>query len=177
MQIRAATPADAEPIRQVSARSCRAAYEGILDDESLIETMEDPSIAEDINDFLAETGDDDHVVYLVATPDDDPDDVRGFIQLLVGDHAPDPVAQETAYLKSLYVHPDDWGEGIGSDLMDAGIKRLPDWSTRVRLDVLVDNTIGRSFYEKRGFEQIDTNAYESGDVSYDTAVYARPLDW
>lgn len=176
MEIRAATPSDAEPIRQVSARSCRAAYEDILDDESLIETMEDPSVADDISAFLAETNEDDHVVYLVATPDDDPDEIRGFVQLLVGDHAPDPVAEGTAYLKSLYVDPDDWGEGIGSDLLDAGSERLPDWSSRVRLDVLADNDIGRRFYEQRGFEQVDTNAYESGDTTYDTAVYVRSLD-
>jgi ribosomal protein S18 acetylase RimI-like enzyme len=173
MEIRAATPSDTEPIRQVSARSCRAAYEGILDDESLIEGMEDPSVAEDIGDFLDETSEDDHVIYLVAT---DAGGVRGFAQLLVGEHAPDPVAAEAAYLKSLYVDPDDWGEGIGSDLLDAGIERLPDWIERVRLDVITDNDIGRSFYEKHGFEHVDTNAYESGDASYDTAVYVRSLN-
>lgn len=172
MNVRPADPSDCEAIRRVSARSCRVAYEEILDDETLIETMEDPSMAESIREWLEETRDDERVVYLVAT---DGGGVRGFAQFLVGDRAPDRVDPGEAYLKSLYVHPDWWGEGIGSELLETGTAALPESTTRLSLGVLVDNDIGRGFYESRGFEQVDTGEYEVDGVRYETVIYAKRL--
>lgn len=172
MNVRPADPSDSERIRQVSARSCRAAYEDILDDETLIETMEDPSMAEQIHDWLDETGDDDRVIYLVAREDDE---VQGFAQVLTGEQAPERVNNDEAYLKSLYVHPDCWGAGVGGELLSAAIDRLPDGVTRLSLGVLVDNDIGRGFYEKHGFEQVDTGGYAVDGVGYDTVVYEKSL--
>lgn len=173
MRIRPAEPPDSAAIRRVSAGSCRAAYEGFLDDETLIETMEDPAMTGRIREKLAEVQNDDRVVYLVATRDGD---VRGFIQLLTGDRAPDRTDPDEAYLQSLYVHPTCWGEGIGSNLLAAGIERLPESKRRLSLGVLVDNEVGRGFYETHGFEQVDTGGYEVDGVSYETAIYEKVLD-
>lgn len=179
MEIRTARPADAERIRQVSARSCRAAYEDILDDEALIESMEDPAVTDEISDWLDETADEEGVVYLVATTatgDEHRETVAGFAQFLAGERAPDHLGDGVAYLKSLYVHPENWGAGVGTALLDAGIERLPASVGRLRLGVLVDNDIGRSFYEKHDFEQVDTGTFDMDDVRYETAVYVLSLD-
>ena len=174
MNVRPARPTDAEGIRQVSARSCRGAYEDILDDETLIVTMEDPGMAVDIREWLTETREDDRVVYLVTESEDD-GEIHGFAQVLVGERAPDRTDDDEAFLKSLYVDPDHWGERIGSALLDDALERLPDSIARLSLSVLADNDVGRGFYESRGFEQVGTSAYEIGGVSYDTAVYATSL--
>lgn len=173
MTIRPANPTHAESIRRVSARSCRAAYEDFLDDETLIEVMEDPAMTERIRERLEEIRDDDRIVYLVATR---AEEVRGFAQFLTAGRAPDRTDPNEAYLKSLYVHPDSWGEGIGSELLTAGIESLPETIARLSLAVLVDNDIGRGFYEDRGFEQVDTGGYEVDGVSYETAIYEKLLE-
>jgi ribosomal protein S18 acetylase RimI-like enzyme len=172
MNIRPADPSDSERIRQVSARSCRAAYEAILDDEALIETMEDPSMAEQIREWLDETRDDERVSYLVACAGGE---VQGFAQVLTEEQAPERVDDDEAYLKSLYVHPGRWGTGVGSELLSTAIDRLPDGITRLSLGVLVDNDIGRSFYEKHGFEQVGTGGYAVDGVGYDTVIYEKSL--
>ncbi len=173
MDIRPASPSDAESIRRVSARSCRAAYEDILGDETLIETMEDPSMTEHIREKLETSRDDDRVIYLVGTRNGE---VKGFVQLLTGDRAPARTDVDEAYMQSLYVHPDHWGEGVGSDLLSAGIEQFPEPIARLSLAVLTDNDIGRRFYEKHGFEKVGTGSYEIDEVSYETAIYETLLD-
>lgn len=172
MNIRPAGPPDSAAIRRVSARSCRAAYEEILDDETLIEVMEDPAMTERIREKLDDLREDGRVVYLVATRDGA---VRGFAQFLTDDRAPDRTDPDEAYLKSLYVDPDYWGEDIGSELLAAGIDSLPEPITRLSLGVLVDNEIGRGFYERHGFEPVDTGSYEVDGVSYETVIYEKSI--
>ncbi|MFC7072683.1 GNAT family N-acetyltransferase [Halovenus rubra] len=172
MNIRRGDPSDSERIRRVSARSCRLAYEEILDDKTLIETIEDPEMTETIREWLDETHDDDRVIYLVACGDGE---IWGFAQVLTGERAPGRVDDEEAYLKSLYVHPDRWGSGVGSELLSTAIDRLSDRITRLSLDVLVDNDIGRRFYEKHGFKQVGTGGYEVSGVRYDTVIYEKSL--
>lgn len=174
MDVRPAVPADSEAIRQVSALSCRAAYEEILDDKTLIETMEDPEMSQRIEEGLREVRNDDTVVYLVATASET-GGILGFAQLLTGERTPERTDPDEAYLKSLYVHPDHWGEGIGSALLEEGTTRLPASTTALSLAVLADNDIGRGFYESRGFEQVGPSEFEVGGVSYDTVIYERSL--
>lgn len=95
---------------------------------------------------------------------------------MAGERAPDRTAPDEAFLKSLYVRPDRWGEGVGSALLSAGIDRLPRGVTMVSLAVLSNNRMGIGFYEKRGFERVGTGEYETDGVAYETAVYARSLD-
>jgi len=172
MDVRSATPADNESIRHVSARSCRAAYEDILDDETLIETMEDPEMSHRIRERLREVRDDDTVVYLVATENRE---VLGLTQLLAGERTPERTGPNEAFLKSLYVHPDHWGEGVGTALLDEGTTRLPASTTTLSLAVLADNDIGRGFYESRGFVSVGPSEFEVGGVSYDTVIYEQSL--
>jgi ribosomal protein S18 acetylase RimI-like enzyme len=172
MNIRPAAPTDSESIRRVSARSSRAAYEEILDDEALIETMEDPEMSQQIADHLREVRETAAIVYLVATAGAE---ICGFVQLLAGERTPERTDEEEAFLKSLYVHPDHWGEGVGTALLEAGVERLPESADTLSLAVLADNDIGRGFYESRGFEKVGPSEFEVDGVSYDTVIYERSL--
>lgn len=169
MRVRDATPADAEAISRVSTASCRAAYEGVVDDPAIVEATEGEAFTEDVREWLVAIQDDHGVVYLVAERGGR---VVGFAQFVVDpDRVPDHVGDREAYLQSLYVHPDHWGEGVGTALLEAGRSRLPDRTAAIRLDVLADNDRGRGFYEDRGFSKAGEGTYEVGDVVYETTIY------
>lgn len=172
MRVRHATPADADAIHGVSVASCRAAYEGVLKHDALLEMVDDPSRVGELRTKLSEVESAETVIYLVA---ERTDGVVGFLQLVFGDRRPEHIDAGSAYLKSLYVHPDAWGEGIGSELLADGLDRLPDRLDRVELGVLAANDVGKRFYESRGFEQVDTGTFDVGDVSYETDIYAKDL--
>ncbi len=172
MQVRSAAPADAAAIHRVSVASCRAAYEDVLDDQTFLEVVNDPSRVDTLADRLESVATADGVVYLVAEREGA---LVGFVQCLHGDDRPDHVPEGEAYLKSLYVHPDSWGEGVGTRLLRAVIERLPPDRSGLRLAVLTVNERGKRFYESRGFERVDEGTFETGGVSYDTDVYARAL--
>ena len=56
-------------------------------------------------------------------------------------------------LVAIYVLPEAQGRGAGSKLLDAGIRALGD-VRRVRVRVERDNTVGRGFYDARGFRLV-----------------------
>lgn len=174
MEFRAAVTGDAEEVYEVQAQSCREAYAEILDDKSLIESMEDPSMIDHIGEWLEYTADDDRAIYPVAI-DNTNGIVIGFAQLLVGEHAPDRTAPDEGFLQSLYVRPDYWGQGVGSELLKRSLEQLPEHVSTVSLEVLLNNDIGISFYEKHGFERVDTGEFEAGGTAYETTIYVRQV--
>ncbi len=166
-----AGPADAAAIHRVSVAACRAAYEDALDDHAFLDAVDDPARAERLRGRLEDVAGADRVVYLVA----ENDGVVGFVQCLHGPHRPDHVPEGEAYCKSLYVHPESWGEGVGTRLLRAAIDRLPPDCSALRLGVLAANEHGKRFYEARDFERVGEGTVEVGGTTYDTDVYRRRL--
>ncbi len=75
--------------------------------------------------------------------------VAGFI--LVGPAEGDPGATD-GELYAINVDPDDWGSGLGSDLIDRGVAALSQFGfTRVVLWVHPENVRARRFYATRGW--------------------------
>lgn len=150
-------------------RAWRAAYEGLLPEDVLARFDPDPGpeTVDDWHERLQAAGD----LALVAR---DGDDVVGYALFRWADTKPfvDPGA---AGLKEIYVHPDHWGEGAGSELLRAGIDRLPDEASALVLGMLAGNDVGRRFYEARGFEAVDETTTEVAGESYPVTVYERPL--
>ncbi|AFZ72891.1 GNAT family N-acetyltransferase [Natronobacterium gregoryi] len=149
----------------------REAYDEILPDEVLESQPIDPT-GTDVErwvDALAET----EAGVLIAV---EGGAVRGFVDLRWGDAETKAfVGDDDAELKAIYVHPDCWGEGIGTALLERGLEVVPDLIEVVRLEVFVANDDARKFYEKRGFEHTDTGEIEIGDGSYGTAIYTLVL--
>ena len=172
MHIRSAEPTDAEAIHQVNVASCRAAYEGALKDDAFLEMTDDDSRIETLRTKLAETAAIKSLIYLVAKQESS---VVGFLQLLHNDQLPDHIDNDDAYLKSLYVHPTAWNEGIGTALLEEGLDRLPNELARIQLGVLSANEIGKRFYQAHNFERIDGGTFEVGEVTYETDIYAKHL--
>lgn len=85
------------------------------------------------------------------------------------------VETDEGEIRMLHVHPDHWGDGIGTRLLEAGIGHLPESTERLVLKTFEENGIGLSFYESRGFDAVGTTDYEVGGEIYPGVVLAREL--
>ena len=78
------------------------------------------------------------------------------VEAVLGEIDGEPVALVSvghSFLRTLYVVPRHWGEGIGSTLLGHGLVRLRARGCEVaRLWTLSENHRGRRFYERRGWE-------------------------
>lgn len=149
----------------------REAYEGLLPEEFLERMPVDPD-----DEVIAEWHDgfrENHEGILVAVEDGT---VLGFVDIRWGDAETKAfVGEGEADLTAIYVHPDHWGRGVGTALLDAGLALLPESVDTVRLEVFADNDVAIPFYEARGFERTGTGEYEVDGSAYPTYVYTRRL--
>lgn len=169
MDIRPARPPDANDISRVQAEASEAAYSEMLADEHLHECFLNVD-TDALEGRLEWIGSDDDVVYLVAEQEST---ILGFAQFVCGDHAPERLGPAVAFLRSLYVRPANWREGVGTKLLSEGASRLPERIDRIELAVFAQNDVGREFYEKQGFEQTGEGSFGIDGTSYDTTIYAR----
>lgn len=160
-RVRPASPEEADEIQAVGRASWHAAYDDILGPETVDERIDEWWAL----DGLREAARDDDHVFLVAERDE-----------LVGvAHAtPDDDRPGVYGIGRLYVHPDRWGEGVGSALVDGVVERVPDGTERLRLVVLAENEVGVSFYESYGFECVGERE-EQADAEHAELVYELPL--
>jgi len=126
-------------------------------------TVEEPFDSWWTAEDLREGATDDDRILLVAARDGD---VLGMV-----DAGPDPEREGVVGVGRLYVHPDEWGEGLGTRLVDDLRERLPDEVARLRLVVLAENEVGVSFYETYGFERVDRRVDEHGRGEHEEYVY------
>jgi GNAT superfamily N-acetyltransferase len=86
---------------------------------------------------------------------------------------------EPGTLTALYVHPDRWGECLGSRLFERARDHLAERGTeRLRIRVFAENQVGRRFYEGRASlvehrtDHLDPLDDTVATVVYETAVGA-----
>ena len=176
--VRPATTSDVADVRRVARESWHATYDDLLGPEAV------ESVVDDWYDLYAlrQSVERDEGVFLVAeretgggadesgTDEDETDvsdadagtgetapEIVGFGQALVPDEAEDGAAE----LPRLYVHPECWGEGVGSSLAE----EIETWAAeqgaeRLRLVVLADNEVGNAFYESRDYRTVASRESE-----------------
>jgi len=159
--VRVATPADAPDIKRVAGSTWHTVYDDILGSETVeamveegyaVDRLEEMAALDDIGLFVPTV--DGEVVGHASCGLTDPHGIGDF---------------------DVYVHPDYWGEGIGSDLLDRGFDHLRGLSVRrVRDQVLADNEPGNAFYAKH-FERVDERTEEYGGEPLAVNVYERTL--
>lgn len=182
MELRDATPADAEAIATVARTSWHEAYDELLGAETVDATVDEwyapaslrDSITEIRRDDSSDGDEDREAVFLVAERDGS---VVGFTNAgPARDRESDPDAD--AFLSRLYVHPDHWGASIGTALTERLARRLQSAGyERVWLEVFAENERGRAFYESLSFERVGsvTETFGGTDLTtlhLETAVRA-----
>lgn len=163
--------AEAFDVLRVSGAAWRAAY-GFLPESALPPTDYRPDPSR-VMEFYGNVQERDAPVF-VATRDDE---IVGFAELRWGSDETDSfVPPGDAELKALYVHPDAWGEGIGSELLVASLFAVPPTYERLTLQTFRENQAARGFYEHHGFDRVGEAVFEIGGGEYPTVVYARAVD-
>lgn len=153
--VRTATPEDAEAVRDVAEAAWWAAYGGFLDPATVrraVASWYDP----DVLARACEAGEDLRVVVAEVQGEDGADGPR-----IAGFASGERTWADTVEVHSLYVHPDRWGEGVGSALLDD----LTAWARERGADYLLcsvfaENVVGLQFFEERGFERLDAGETE-----------------
>lgn len=156
IEVREATTGDVDGIVDVARDSWYAAYGGFLDPdvvEQAIGEYYDPTLLEsaidheDIAFFVAEVGRSSGGGEGDGTGTDDGRRLVGFASV-------EQTWADEVELHTIYVHPDRWGEGVGTALLE----RVESWARdrgvdRIACAVFAENAVGLGFVEARGFER------------------------
>lgn len=162
MDLRDATTADVDEIRETARESLTASYGHALSEELIDEAVETWYDAEEVAENLAS----EDAVFVVAVEDGD---VVGFAQSYLVSRR-EPVGE----LDWLHVHPEHRGAGIGDDLLQrAETELLERGAERIEGRVLEANEAGAEFYEGEGFSEIGERTVDIGGESFVERVYAR----
>lgn len=150
--VREATTDDVEAIVDVARDSWFAAYGGFLDPdvvEQAIREYYDP-------DLVASAVEHDDIAFFVADAPTDADapTEAGGERDVVGFASAEQTWADEVELHTIYVHPDRWGAGVGTALLD----RVEAWARdqgvdRIACAVFAENAVGTGFVEARGFER------------------------
>ena len=99
------------------------------------------------------------------------DDLIGFAQA-----GPSEGGPASASLWRIYLLPAYWGAGIGTALLERVFDELrAAGHDEVWLSVMADNSVGRAFYEKHGFEIHDRQTTELAGQEITDLVLRRDL--
>lgn len=172
MGIRPATEEDIQSIREVARETWIGAYTDVMNHTDLQRRVLEEGFYSDS--YLEEDIDCEKSIFLVYVEDEE---VVGFCQTEYRDVSPsgNVRSHKTAEMRKLYVHPDTWRTGKGSELLDKSIEVLPGFIEKVRIHVLNGNDRAKKFYCSRGFEKIDEESITIWGEDYLADVMQRNL--
>lgn len=165
------TPTEVYGALMVNNLAWREAYQDLLPDEVIDRVPAEPP-EEHVEELYDSVGGDEEV-FLVAV--DEAKYVRGYIYVRWGDETKEFVGETEAGLKEIYVHPEWWGQGIGTALLDEALDMLPSSIEAIRLEMLAGNEDAHEFYLARGFELAGHSEFSIGGEPYPTDIYVRSL--
>ncbi|MFQ3318361.1 MAG: N-acetylglutamate synthase-like GNAT family acetyltransferase [Natronomonas sp.] len=140
VEVRDATTDDTDDIVDVARDSWYAAYGGFLKPETI-----EQALGEYYDPDLLETAvEHDDIAFYIAEADGE----------IVGFASAEQTWSDEVELHTIYVHPDRWGEGVGSALFE----RVENWAREQGVDRIVcaafsDNAVGIGFFEATGFRR------------------------
>lgn len=159
--IRRATGDDIPAIQRVARASWREAYGAFVPEDVIDEMLAYGYSVE----FLEEAIDTASVTLFVA---EDEYSVVGYVSCEA------PEEGDTGQI-SIYVSPDYWAEGIGTQLLDHAESFLAEQGAgRLQDVVLAANDVGNAFYAKH-FEHTAETTVEMGDEEFEANVYSAEL--
>ncbi len=162
---------DVRELLRVNVLAWRAAYDGLVPEDVL--AAMDPEPDEERVDGAYEGLQADREGVFVA--DDDGVVGYAYARWAPAMETKSFVGEAEAGLKELYVHPDRWGEGVGTALLSRVEDALPDRIERLKLETISGNDVGESFYRSRGFEAVGEDTFDLESTSVPTTVYELSL--
>ena len=163
MELREATSEDGESIGTVARASWHEAHDHIIGKSAVEELLDKWYNSEAIQQRIER---EDAPMFVVTKSE-----VVGFIQ---GSHSEDGPAD--AAIGSIYVHPEHWGEGLGTKLLQRLFNVFrADNQESVWLSVMANNDVGRSFYDKHGFDMYESRTTELAGEEVDDMILVRDL--
>lgn len=163
MSIRPATPEDAPAVRRVARASWHAAHDHAVGEETVERVIDEWYATEDLRESIAR---EDRPMFVATS-----DEVVGFAQ-----GGPSEDGPADAVVGRIYVHPEHWGGGHGSALLERLFERLrAAGHESVWLAVVADNEVGRSFYDGHGFEIHEARTVDLFGREVEDVVMVRML--
>lgn len=171
IQLRRATPEDAAELAAVEVRTWCAAYRGLMP-AAYLDGLSEAEKAETWRQNLLKHGSAGRKRVWVALGNAG---ITGFVR--VGPVL-DEGADEVGLIYLLYVLPEQWGRGVGTALMQAGMQELRKLGMREAiLWVLRDNLRARRFYEQLGWTPNRRTVSEDyGDCRLEALCCRRAVD-
>lgn len=167
-EVREATPADAEAIARLAARTFPLACPDHTPPEAIAAHIADELNADRFRAHM------DSAEFLVVAGDGP--DIRGYVMLTT---EPPPIETswtEPLEVRRIYVDAADHGSGIASALMraslDVGVRDGHDW---IWLGTNEQNLRAIRFYRKFGFEIVGQRTFRVADSVESDHVLARPV--
>lgn len=162
MEIREATPDDADDIRSIARASLRSSYAHFLDEETIDDAVDRWYGGE----TLAENVEGEDMLWLVAEIGGEP---VAFSQSdFVGE------GSEVGQIDWIHVHPDHRGGGTGVRVLVRTREGLLDGGAdEVRSVVLANNETGNEFYLNHGFERAGEREIDIGDETFTENIYVE----
>lgn len=157
--IRHAETEDAEEIHDVALKSWKDTYNRILSEEAIEEVINDWYSVEDLREQT------EHPIFYVAEKQDK---VVGFVHATVEDGK--------ATLHRIYLNPEHQGQGIGSKLYEKAENDIKEKADKIELEVLAKNQKGKSFYQKQGFREVESEEVELSGEKALQKVLVKDLD-
>lgn len=166
MHLRPAHPGDAEAITDVARESWHAAYGDFLSTVAIDETVDAWYGPGDLREQV------DDGAFVVAV-----DDTEREARIVAFAHAVVAADGTRPTLARLYVRPGDWGRGVGTRLLDRVVADLDTDASHESLSAIVfaNNTVGRAFYEARGFDVVGRRTEEFEGNDHEELILRAPL--
>jgi ribosomal protein S18 acetylase RimI-like enzyme len=162
VSVRDATPADAAAIETVARASWSDTYRDIFEPDFIERFLAENYSQEALARAARAAAERRDVHFLVAERGGA---VVGYLHFGTGPRGPE--------LFRVYAHPDAYGTGVGSALLDELHRRIAGRVARYVLDVHSRNARGRVFYERRGFQVVGGGATPDCDLTMAIELTAR----
>lgn len=162
--VRDATVDDVPAIRHVAERGWNAAYDDALSRETIDAAMAQWYSREAVRAFVEREG----AASLVAERDGE---VVGYATGGLGDE------ETVTTLSAVYAHPEHWGEGIGTALLNRFEQFCRERGhDAFEIRVLAENSVGRSFYRSRGYDVVETRETDLFDETVRECLFRGRIE-
>jgi GNAT superfamily N-acetyltransferase len=156
-EVRRVKPGDADDLDEVFRRSWFEGFGDIIDDEDLENVEQGRCVTEDdIDQRIQQDG----VLTLVYAVDGT---VLGQGRIVWSEDTKESYTDTDhgeAELRSMYMHPDHWNEGIGSAIMESLVDRCPLEPSALKAETY-EGSEAAEFYRSKGFKVVQRSAVEA----------------